>query len=93
MGFVVDRATLRQVFSEYFRLPCHSSSPLIAPHSSPSIIQGWYKRPISGRSNSGLGSISATYIIIGTKKKEEKIQRAGHYAMIASYYLINENHI
>jgi hypothetical protein len=32
--------------------------------SSPSIIQGWYNRPINGRSNSGLGSTPVPYYII-----------------------------
>jgi hypothetical protein len=32
---------------------------LIAPQVSPSIIQGWYSRPINGRSNSGRASLPA----------------------------------
>jgi hypothetical protein len=55
-GSMVDRAALRQVSSEFFGFPCHSFIPLIAPQSSPSIMQGWYNRPIYDRSNSGLGS-------------------------------------
>jgi hypothetical protein len=60
VGSVVDRGALGQVFSEYFGFPCHPFIPLITPQSSPSsLIQGWYNMPINGRSNSGLGSISA----------------------------------
>jgi hypothetical protein len=44
---VDDRAALVQVFSEYFGDPCHSFIPLIAPHSSKSITEGWYNRPIN----------------------------------------------
>jgi hypothetical protein len=36
VGFVVDKAALGQVFSEYFGVPCHSSS---------SIIRGRQDRP------------------------------------------------
>jgi hypothetical protein len=49
----MDKAVLGQVSSEYFRFPCHSFIPLIAPHSSPPIIQGWYNRPINGCSKVG----------------------------------------
>jgi hypothetical protein len=42
MESVVDRASLGQVFFEYFGFPCHAFIPLIAPKSSPSIIQDWY---------------------------------------------------
>jgi hypothetical protein len=45
-----------------FCFPCHSFSSLSAPQSLPSIIQGWYSRPINTRSNSGLGSIPVPYI-------------------------------
>jgi hypothetical protein len=31
MGFVVDKAELGQVFSEYFGLPCHSFYQLFHP--------------------------------------------------------------
>jgi hypothetical protein len=51
-----------QDFCEYLGKSCHSFSPLIAPHSSPSITQGWYRRPINGRSNSGLGSTPGSWI-------------------------------
>jgi hypothetical protein len=54
-GSVMDRALLRQAFSRYFGFLCQSFIPLTAPQS-PYIIQGWYNRPINGRSNSGLGS-------------------------------------
>jgi hypothetical protein len=43
----VDRAALGQVSSQYFGFPCHSFSPPTASQSSPSIIQGWYNRPIN----------------------------------------------
>jgi hypothetical protein len=58
---VVDRAALGKVSSEFFSF-CHSFILLIAQQSSPSVIQGWYNRPINGRSNSGLGSTAAVYI-------------------------------
>jgi hypothetical protein len=54
-GFVLDKAALVKVLYEYFGFPCQSFSPPSAPQSSPSIIQGWYNRPISGVSNSVLG--------------------------------------
>jgi hypothetical protein len=63
---VVDTEARSQVLSEYFGFSCHSFIPLIAPQSSPSILQGWYNRQIIGRSNNGLHSIPAPYI-------EEKI--------------------
>jgi hypothetical protein len=53
---VVDRAAVGRVSSEHFGFPSHSFIPLIVPQSSPSIIQGWYNKPINGRSNSRLGS-------------------------------------
>jgi hypothetical protein len=59
----MDRAATGQVFSEHFGFPCHSFIPLTARKLSLFIIQGWYNMPINGRSNSGLGSISAPYII------------------------------
>jgi hypothetical protein len=42
--FVVDKAALGQVFSEYFGFPLPLIPPT-APHSS-SIIPGWYNRPV-----------------------------------------------
>jgi hypothetical protein len=62
VGSVVDRAALRQVFSEYLGFTCYSFIPLIATQSSPSIIQGWYSRPIYDRSNIGLGSTPAPQV-------------------------------
>jgi hypothetical protein len=59
VGSVVDIAAMGQVSFEHFGFPCHSFVPLIAPKSSPSIIQGCYNRLINGRSNSGLGSTQA----------------------------------
>jgi hypothetical protein len=46
MGFVVDKAVLGQVFSEYFGFPCQSF------HQFFSIIinKGWHNKPIVGRS-------------------------------------------
>jgi hypothetical protein len=41
--FVVNRAALGQVFSEYFSFPCLSFH---APHKSSSNIWGWYSRPV-----------------------------------------------
>jgi hypothetical protein len=54
IGTVMDRAALGQVLSDHFCFLCHSFIPLIAPQSSPSIIHGWYNRPINGCSHSGL---------------------------------------
>jgi hypothetical protein len=56
---VVDRAVLWQVSSEYFGIHCHSFILLTALQSSPSITQGWYTRPINGRSNSEHRSTAA----------------------------------
>jgi hypothetical protein len=36
VGFVVDKATLGQDFSEYFDLPCHSLHLLLYTHHHPS---------------------------------------------------------
>jgi hypothetical protein len=46
VGFVVDKAALGQVFSEYFGFPCQSFPrfPIII------ITRGWHNRPLSGRS-------------------------------------------
>jgi hypothetical protein len=46
VGFVVDKAALGQVFSEYFGFPCqsfHQFSIII-------ITRGWHNRLIGGRS-------------------------------------------
>jgi hypothetical protein len=59
MGFVLDIAALEWVSPATL---VSSAIPLIALQSSPSIIQGWYNRLISGSDNSGLGSIPAQYI-------------------------------
>jgi hypothetical protein len=38
MGFVVDKATLGQVFSEYFGFPCQSSFyQILHPHNHPGL--------------------------------------------------------
>jgi hypothetical protein len=42
-------------FLPLLRFPCQSYIPPIAPQSSPSIMQGWYNRPINDLSDSGLG--------------------------------------
>jgi hypothetical protein len=62
VGYLVVRATLGQVTSEYFGFPCHSFLPLIVLQTSPPNIQGWYNISVNGRSNSGLGS-SPSHII------------------------------
>jgi hypothetical protein len=46
MGFVVDKAALGQVSSDVLRFPLPILISFIAPHSSPSISQGWYSRPV-----------------------------------------------
>jgi hypothetical protein len=45
LGFVVDKAELRQVFYEYFGYPSQSFIRPITPQLSVSIIQAWYNRP------------------------------------------------
>jgi hypothetical protein len=52
--FLVGKAALEEVFSQYFGFPL-LSIPSTAPHSY-SIIWGWYNRPDSGLRNSGHGS-------------------------------------
>jgi hypothetical protein len=47
MGFVVDKAALRQVFTEYFGFPSNRHS---TDFSIIIIIRGWHNRPIGGRS-------------------------------------------
>jgi hypothetical protein len=49
MGFVVDKVALEQVFFKVPRFPLSILIPPTAPHSSSSIIRGWYNKPISGR--------------------------------------------
>jgi hypothetical protein len=56
VGFVLDKATLRQVSSEYFGFLCHLFIPLIAPQSSPSVTQSWYNKLVNGLNKSGFGS-------------------------------------
>jgi hypothetical protein len=46
VGFVVDKAALGQVFSEYFGFPCHHSTNF----SIIIITRGWDNRSIGGRS-------------------------------------------
>jgi hypothetical protein len=46
VGFVVDKAALEQVFSEYFGSPANHHSI----NFSIIITQGWHNRPIGGRS-------------------------------------------
>jgi hypothetical protein len=46
VGFVVDKAALEQVFSEYFGFPANHSTNF----SIIIITRGWHNRPISGRS-------------------------------------------
>jgi hypothetical protein len=43
---MVSRVVLVQDSSWYFSFPCHSFIAPVAPQSSPSVIQGWYNRPI-----------------------------------------------
>jgi hypothetical protein len=45
VGFVLDKVTLGQVFSEYFGFPCQSSFHEILHHNH----RGWHNRPIGGR--------------------------------------------
>jgi hypothetical protein len=62
-----------QVFSQYFGgFACHSFIPLNAPQSSPSIIQGWYNKPIDGSSNSEPSSTPAPQTEEKYKKKTPK---------------------
>jgi hypothetical protein len=46
VGFVVDKAALGQVFSEYFGFPANHSTDF----SIIMITRGWHNRPIGGRS-------------------------------------------
>jgi hypothetical protein len=46
VGFVVDKAALGQVFSEYFGFPCQSFHQVLHHHNHP----GWHNKPIGGRS-------------------------------------------
>jgi hypothetical protein len=46
VGFVVDKAALGQVFSEYFGFLANHSTNF----SNIIITRGWHNRPISGRS-------------------------------------------
>jgi hypothetical protein len=39
VGFVVDEATLGQVFSEYFGFPCHAFHRLLHTHHHPGLVQ------------------------------------------------------
>jgi hypothetical protein len=48
VGFVVDKAALGQVFSEYFDFPCQSSFHQFFFFII--ITRGWHNRPIGGRS-------------------------------------------
>jgi hypothetical protein len=41
VGFVVEKAALEQVSSEYFGFPL-PSIPTIAVHATTSLIRGWY---------------------------------------------------
>jgi hypothetical protein len=54
--FVVDGTAMEQISFKYFGFPYNSFIPLNGSQSSPSIIQGWYNRPINGRCNSELGA-------------------------------------
>jgi hypothetical protein len=83
---VVDRAALRQAFSEYFRFPCHYSFiPLISLQLSPRIIQGWHSRSINGHSNNGLGSTTAPQI-----KKEKKIPNLSKHKIPPLHMIISK---
>jgi hypothetical protein len=46
VGFVVDKAALGQVFSEYFRFPCQSFHQFLHHHNHPGLAQ----QAIGGRS-------------------------------------------
>jgi hypothetical protein len=49
VGFVVNKAAVGQVFSEYFGFPCESSfHQLLHHHNRITITQGWHTRPIGG---------------------------------------------
>jgi hypothetical protein len=52
VGFVVDKAALGQVFSEYLGFPCQAFYRLLYTHHHPGMVQ----EPSSGLNNSGLGS-------------------------------------
>jgi hypothetical protein len=45
MGFVVDKAALGQVFSEYFGFPCQSFHRFLHYHNHPGLTQWAIKWP------------------------------------------------
>jgi hypothetical protein len=67
VGFVVDKVALGQIFSEYFSFPLPIFIPPIAPQLPPSIIGGWYNRPVVAAVPTGL-SLSPLRIIIIKKQ-------------------------
>jgi hypothetical protein len=83
---VVDIVALGQAFSKYFGFPCQPFVPLIAPQSSPSIVQGWYNRPINGGSNSGLGSTSPPEI------NKQIIKKVKNFFTVESHKLLMKNY-
>jgi hypothetical protein len=69
VGFVVDEASLEQIFSEYFGILCHSFHRLLHAHH----------RHLSGTGTTGqividVPSVLSLNPLRETKKKKEKIE-------------------
>jgi hypothetical protein len=68
VGFVVDKAELKNDFSEYVAFP--ASIPQISPHSSSSIIiRGWYNRPV-------IASVIMDSLSLHPKKGEKRVNKS-----------------
>jgi hypothetical protein len=67
MGFVVEKATLTQVFPEYFGFPCQAFHRLLHTSSS-SIIRCWENRSVAASVIMGL-------LPIHPKRREGKEKR------------------
>jgi hypothetical protein len=63
MGYVVEKE-MRQVFFGYLSFPCQAFHRPLHTHHHPSLLGGWYNRPFSGLSNSGIGSTAPQEITI-----------------------------
>jgi hypothetical protein len=73
LEFVVDKVALGQVFSKYFGFPAKHSTNC----STLIIIQGWYNRPTSGLSNSGLDSTAPKNMMVTATSRIRLLDSAG----------------
>jgi hypothetical protein len=78
VGFVVDKAALGPVFSEYFGFPCQSFHQFLHHHNHP----GLHNRPISGRSAEWAQLDSTPTTSIKKWKKKIKIKFTASYAKL-----------